>query len=63
MLIQRSFGITIVYDEELMSRCSFTGAFTNETFFERISLVCKAIEASYEQADGQVIIIGHNCEK
>lgn len=63
MSIQRTYGITIVYDEELMSHCSFTGAFTNETFFERISLVCKAIEAGYEQADGQVIITGHNCEK
>ena len=62
-LIQQSYGITIVYDEELMSHCSFTGAFTNETFFERINLVCKAIEAGYEQADGQVIITGHNCEK
>jgi transmembrane sensor len=63
MSIQRSYGITIVYDEELLSRCSFTGAFTNETFYERISLVCKAIEASYEQADGQVIITGHDCGK
>ena len=60
--IQKSYGITIVYDEELFSHCSFTGSFTNETFFERISLVCKAIEATYEQADGQVIITGHNCE-
>jgi transmembrane sensor len=63
MFIQRSYGITIVYDEELMSHCSFTGAFTNENFYERISLVCKAIEATYEQADGQVIITGHDCEK
>ena len=63
MSIQRSYGITIVYDEELLSHCSFTGAFTNETFYERIGLVCKAIEASYEQADGQVIITGHDCEK
>lgn len=63
MSIQRAYGITIVYDEELLSHCSFTGAFTNETFYERISLVCKAIEASYEQADGQVIITGHDCGK
>jgi ferric-dicitrate binding protein FerR (iron transport regulator) len=61
--IQKAYGITIVFDEELLSHCSFTGAFTNETFFERISLVCKAIEATYEQADGQVIITGHDCEK
>jgi transmembrane sensor len=61
MSIQKSYGITIVYDEELLSHCSFTGSFTNETFFERINLVCKAIEATYEQADGQVIITGHNC--
>lgn len=63
MAIQKAYGITIVFDEELMSHCSFTGAFTNETFFERINLVCKAIEATYEQADGQVIITGHDCEK
>jgi ferric-dicitrate binding protein FerR (iron transport regulator) len=61
--IQKSYGITIVYDEELVSHCSFTGSFTHESFFERINLVCKAIEATYEQADGQVIITGHDCEK
>jgi transmembrane sensor len=63
MSIQKTYGITIVFDEELLSHCSFTGTFTNESFFERISLVCKAIEATYEQADGQVIITGHDCEK
>lgn len=63
MAIQKAYGISIVFDEELMSHCSFTGTFTNETFFERISLVCKAIEATYEQADGQVIISGHDCEQ
>ena len=61
--IQKAYGISIVFDEELMSHCSFTGVFTNETFFERINLVCKAIEATYEQADGQVIITGHDCEQ
>ncbi|HUP11936.1 MAG TPA: FecR domain-containing protein, partial [Niastella sp.] len=59
MSIQRSYGISIFYDEEQISHCSFTAAFTNETFFERIKLVCKAIEATYEQADGQIIITGH----
>jgi hypothetical protein len=63
MAIQKAYGITIVFDEELMSHCSFTGAFTNESFFERITLVCKAVEAGYEQVDGQVIITGHDCEK
>jgi ferric-dicitrate binding protein FerR (iron transport regulator) len=61
--IQKAYGITIVFDEEVLSHCSFTGTFTNESFFERISLICKAIEATYEQVDGQVIITGHDCEK
>jgi ferric-dicitrate binding protein FerR (iron transport regulator) len=63
LAIQKAYGISIVFDEELLSHCSFTGTFTNETFFEKINLVCKAIEATYEQADGQVIITGHDCEK
>lgn len=63
MSIEKTYGIQIIFDEELLRHCSFTGAFTNETFFERISLVCKAIEATYEQADGLVIVTGHDCEK
>lgn len=63
MALQKAYGISIVFDEELMRHCSFTGVFTNESFFERINLVCKAIEATYEQADGQVIITGHDCEQ
>ena len=60
--IQKAYGIPIVFDEEGMSHCTFTGTFTNESFFERINLVCKAIEATYEQTDGQVIITGHGCQ-
>lgn len=60
--LQKAYGIAIVFDEEVLRNCSFTGTFTNETFFEKVSLVCKAIEADYEQADGQVIINAHNCE-
>ena len=63
MALQKAYGITIIFDEELMSHCSFTGAFTDESFFDRINLLCKAIEASYEQTDGQVVITGSNCEK
>lgn len=63
LAIQKTYGIPIVFDEELLNHCSFTGTFTHESFFEKINLVCKAIEATYEQADGQVIITGHDCEK
>jgi ferric-dicitrate binding protein FerR (iron transport regulator) len=63
MVLQQAYGITIIFDEESMSHCSFTGAFTDESFFDRINLLCKAIEATYEQADGQVIITGSNCEQ
>src|SRR5262249_6794039 len=62
MALQKAYGITIIFDEEGMSHCSFTGAFTNESFFDRINLLCKAIEATYEQTDGQVIITGSNCQ-
>ncbi|OQP58111.1 hypothetical protein A3860_07225 [Niastella vici] len=61
--IQNAYGIPVIFDEELLRHCSFTGAFTNESFFERINLVCKAIEAKYEQADGMVVITGHDCEQ
>jgi len=60
--LQKLYGIDIIYNEALLGHCSFTGSFTNENFFEKIDLVCKAIEASYTQTDGQLVITAAGCD-
>ena len=60
--LSRVYGINIVYDNELLKKCTVTADLRNESFYRKIELICKAISASYEIIDGQVVIQASGCE-
>ncbi|MFI5130906.1 MAG: FecR family protein [Chitinophagales bacterium] len=60
--LSRNFGITVVFDSELLKKCTITADLRNVPFYEKLELICKAIEAHYEIIDGQVVIQTNGCE-
>ncbi|MFN3849702.1 MAG: FecR family protein [Spirosomataceae bacterium] len=60
--IQKAYGVTIVFDEELMKDCPITASLSDEPLYGKIELVCQAIEAEYEVIDGQIIINSRGCK-
>jgi len=56
--IQQAYGLTVVYDEVLLKKCPVTASLLDEPLYEKLDLVCQAIEARYEIIDGQMIITG-----
>ena len=58
----QSYSISIVYDNDLLKKCTVTADLRNETFYNKLELICKAIGASYEVIDGQVVIQSSGCE-
>jgi transmembrane sensor len=56
------YGISIVFDNELLSKCTVTADLTNESFYQKLDLICKAIGAKYELVDGQVVIQSNGCQ-
>jgi len=56
------YGINIVYDNELLSKCTVTADLTNESFYHKLDLICKAIGAKYELLDGQVVVQSYGCQ-
>ena len=60
--LSRVYGINIVYDNDLLKKCTVTADLRNESFYRKIELICKAIGASYEIIDGQVVIQASGCE-
>ena len=62
--LSTSYQINIVYDSELLKKCtiSTTANFRNESFYQKLDLICKAIGASYEIIDGQIIIQSNGCQ-
>jgi transmembrane sensor len=60
--LQEAYQIPIVYDEEALSGCSLSATMGNESFYEKLSIICKAINASYEMIDGNIVISARGCK-
>ncbi|WP_435354201.1 FecR family protein [Emticicia sp. SJ17W-69] len=60
--IQKAYGISIVYDEEILKECPVTASLSDEPLYGKLELVCNAIEAQYQLIDGQVVINSKGCK-
>ena len=60
--LSKAYGIGIVYDSELLEKCTVTADLKNETFYHKLDLICSAIGATYEVIDGQVVIQSNGCQ-
>lgn len=60
--IEETYGIDIVYDDRSFEQCLLTASFTTESLFEKMDLICKGIEASFEVIDGRLIVSGRGCD-
>jgi transmembrane sensor len=61
MTIGKAYGIDILFDEELLKGCPLTATLDNQTLHEKLSIICKAMEANYEILDGQIVIHSKGC--
>ena len=59
--LEKAYGIELIFDEEIMQNCYLTGSFTDETLFEKLDLITRTLNASYEQIDGQILIKSRGC--
>ncbi len=60
--IAKAYGIDIIYDEELLKGCPLTAYLQSQNLYEKLTIVCKAVEAEYEIIDGQIFIHSRGCQ-
>lgn len=59
--LQKVYGIPIIYDERIVASCSLSATMGDEPFFEKLELICRVVNASYEILDGSVVIYAKGC--
>ena len=59
--LQNTYGINIIYDESVINSCSLSASMGDENFYEKLELICKAINGSYESIDGTIFISSTGC--
>ena len=60
--LQQLYGIPILYDEEAVASCTLFATMGNESFYEKLNIICKAINASYEVIDGNIVVTAPGCK-
>lgn len=58
----KTYGIDIIYDAALLKDCPLTAILEGLTLHDKLNIICKAVESSYEIVDGQVIIHSKGCK-
>jgi transmembrane sensor len=59
--LQETYGITIVYDKVKLNSCSLSVKMGKEDFYQKLDLICRTINASYQVRDGNVLVSGPGC--
>ena len=54
--LEKAYGISIIYDNDQVSGKTLSASFGEEDFYQKLIILCKAINASYEIIDGSVVI-------
>jgi ferric-dicitrate binding protein FerR (iron transport regulator) len=61
--IEQAYGVDIVYDEETFSACYLNASLDDVPLYDKLKLICKGIDASYEIMDSHILIYGKGCNE
>ncbi|GAB3637310.1 hypothetical protein GCM10027422_29000 [Hymenobacter arcticus] len=61
--LSQEYGIAIAYDPAVLRNCTVNLAFTHETLYQRLDLLCQALDASYERTDEQILFRSTGCAR
>lgn len=61
--MEKSYGIPVQFDADSFWTCKITVAFSDESMYDKLSILCKTVSASYEIVDGQIVVSGQGCSK
>ena len=60
--LEKAYGVTIVFDREVMAHCSLSATLGDEPLQKKLQWICTILEATYQVNGQQVIVNGKPCQ-
>lgn len=57
-----AYGVEIIFDEELMDNCYLTVPLGDEPLYEKMKIICRTVDASYELIDATLVVTSRGCK-
>lgn len=61
--IEEAYGVEIVFDEQAFASCFLNASLDDLVLHDKLRLICKAINATYEIMDSHIIVYGKGCRE
>ncbi|MCF2445653.1 FecR family protein [Dyadobacter sp. CY345] len=62
-MLEKAYGIDIVIENDSVETCLFTGDLADLSLFEKLDLICRSINATYERRGTTLFVRGEGCTK
>lgn len=59
--LEQVYGVDILFDKDVMRHCPLTATLSDQSLYEKLTVICEAIGARYEVLDGQIVIDSKGC--
>lgn len=62
-VLEKTYGITVVFDEDVLKDCTLTASLGDDTLtlYQKLDMICKTLRLRYELLDAQVVVTGQPC--
>jgi transmembrane sensor len=61
--LQELYGVEIEYDSVAFSSCRLTTTLGGDGIYSRLNSICKAIESTYHEENGKIVLLGEGCKE
>ncbi|CCH55589.1 anti-FecI sigma factor, FecR [Fibrisoma limi BUZ 3] len=59
--LERAYGVEIIFDTDVMKNCYLTASLDDDPLFEKLNMICRTLDAQYEQMEGKILIASKGC--
>lgn len=61
--LEKVYGVDIEFDEQVFSSCILTTSIAEGSIYNRLDMICKAIDAQYVIKENRIVITGDGCKQ
>ena len=60
--IEKAYNVDLIFDAEVLNKCTITTDLANEDLYDRLDILCHALGAQYKLVDTTIYIESNGCE-
>jgi transmembrane sensor len=60
--LEKMYGVEISFDENILRACVLTTEFSEENLYDRLKIICKAIDGTFEIRETKIVLQSHGCD-